>query len=96
MNKFILNHKVEVPTTCKAVIATTQQGGVMLIRSEPDIIDLDVVADCYLDDYIESLQPGKVYKCTIRWHTYQSNHPLDPIEYDMDVFIENLEEINLT
>ena len=93
MNNVILNDKTPVPVTAKALIATTQQGSVMLIWSEPDIIDFGIVADCYLNDYIEDLEAGKIFTCTVRWHSYQSNHPLDPIEYDTDVFFEDIREV---
>lgn len=81
--------------THKAIIATTQQNEVVLLKSDPDAIEQGVLEDCFLDDYIDNLEPGKVYSCTIRWNCFQSNHPLDPVEWDVEVFIENLKEINI-
>lgn len=95
MTQIILSDKTPVPVNAEAIIATTQEGAVMLIHSNPNIVDLGIVADCFLDDYIEHLKPSTVYKCKIRWRSFQSNHPLDPIEYDTEVFVEDVEELHL-
>lgn len=94
-SKLILNDTRVQPVLSEAIIGTTQQGEVMLLKSEPDIIELGIIEDCDLSDYTEGLGTGKIFKCVIRWHGYQSNHPLDPPEWDLDIYVEDIEEIFL-
>lgn len=83
------------PTFYDCIIVVTKYNGAYLIKSDPGLEDAFDGQD--LDDNLTDTtnlpsEPG-VYKCQIRYHGFESHHPLDPVEWDVNVSIVYCEPI---
>ena len=80
----------------RSLIAIPKHGDGIIIKSEGFDVDL-FDNSCFLEDNLSDFKnvPDKegVYRCDIHATSYQCNHPQDPVEYDMDMWLENVEEI---
>lgn len=79
------------------IIAVTKYNGSFLVESEPSLDD--AFDGCDLGDNLtdKSNLPKEagIYKCKIRYHAYKSHHPLDPVEWDIDVNIVSCEAVSI-
>ena len=83
------------PIFYDCVIAVTKYNGAYLIKSNHSLDDVFDGCDL-LDNLTDSRNVPKeagVYKCKIRYHCYKSHHPLDPVEWDVDVSITSCEQV---
>jgi hypothetical protein len=84
-------------------VARNQFADLILIDSDQDFYSedsgLDVVKDL-LDNNLDyaigvdsiPLERG-IYECEISYEAYQSNHPLDPVEWDTEIYIESVKKL---
>ena len=85
------------PSTHGIMFIVTRAGTKLMIDVDPDLTDSDFFDGEYMEDNITNDkdlpdEPG-IYSETIEINSYQSNHPLDPIEWDCDVNISNIKFI---
>lgn len=86
-------------TTYKCIISSTDNDGWILLNSITSLFEFEVFDGIFLADNILGTESDKlpvdngVYKCDIKAVYYQSNHPLDPVEWDLDISIDNIELI---
>lgn len=78
-----------------------------LLNSEPDLLVGDVYGGLFKEATLSVLidrpndpnntipkEPG-LYKCVIRVDVYKCNHPLDPVEWETRVLIEESQRVEL-
>lgn len=81
----------------QCTIAVSPKKKSVLLDYQPDIFEYDVFDGLDLHENLtnsdEIPKEAGLYKCEIEAVYYQSNHPLDPVEYDCDVIIKNIEKL---
>lgn len=86
-------------TIFKSVISSSDTGQWVLLNSIPNLIELEVFDGIFLEDNIIGTESEKldlengIYKCDIKATSYKSNHPLDPVDWELDITIDNIELI---
>ncbi len=88
------------PIAHNCLIAITEYGPGYLIQSNP-IINSDLINGAELEDFLTlktdnfPTEPG-IYKCVIFIQNYPSlGHPEDPVEWDLSIWIEDVEKIKI-
>lgn len=81
----------------KCTIAVSPKGKGVLLDYFPDIFEHDLFDGLDLHENLtnsdEIPKEKGLYKCEIEAVYYQSNHPLDPVEWDCDVIIKKIKKI---
>jgi hypothetical protein len=87
------------PAAYNCIIAITEYGPGYLIQSNPKI-DSDFINGAELEDFLTlktdnyPKYPG-IYTCTIFIHSFTSHHPQDPVEWDVNVWMEDVKKIDV-
>jgi hypothetical protein len=85
------------PSFHKCIIAITTDNRAFLVKTEnnfEEAFDGSDLEDNLTDKRLLPKESG-IYKCVIRYHSYRSNIPIDPEEWDCNVTIESCELINI-
>ena len=93
--------KKPVPVPNDVIIEVNEDGCFLLpIEDNPELFDyLDIHPNGDLTDIIEYYKIGNFpeeegeYSCKMFTYSYQSNHPLDPVEWDLDIWFEDFNKI---
>lgn len=87
------------PVAYNCIIAITECGPGYLVQSNPQI-DSDFIDGAELEDFL-TLKTDKyptipgVYTCTIFIHSFPSHHHQDPVEWDINVWMEDVKKIEI-
>jgi len=95
----LLNKKPSPSVFENSVIAIPDKYPYQGIIVYSEAYDVDLFDGPLIEDNITDLsnvpdKPG-IYKCNIHALSYQSNNPQDPVEYDIDVWLEKVEKIEM-
>ena len=89
---------IHEPSFNKCLIAVTFDGRAFLIKTENNFEEAFDGSDLE-DNLTDSKQLPKeagIYKCVIRYHSFKCNIPIDPEEWDCNVFIESCELVDVS
>jgi hypothetical protein len=92
------------PEFFKCIIAVTSDKRSFLIMSFGDGENIPFLEDLFDGSELEDNLSDKknlptesgVYKCIIRFHSFKSNRPDDPVEWDSNITIESCELIEIS
>jgi len=82
-----------------AIIAIDALGSGHIISTNPDdLFDTDLFDGTSLEDNIDGkipeLDPG-IYQCQIKIHSYMNNIPMEAVEWDMNITLEDIKPIEI-
>jgi len=89
---------VSEPSFFNCIVAVTSENNAYLIESDKDIeeiFDGSELEDNLTNNKLIPKDPG-VYNCVIRYYSFRSNIPMDPIEWDCEITIEKCKKIDIS
>lgn len=87
------------PAEYQCLIIVRISGDAYLIESTKqmdEFLDGEDDLEVILSDYKNIPKEHGVYRCTICVHSYRSNHPEDPEEWDLKIWIKSSEKVEIT
>lgn len=87
------------PAVYNCIIAITDQGEGVLLKSHSDLYDHEIFDGCMLDELVDNVKdiPTEfgLYRCNIEVNSYKCNNPEDPVEWDMTVHLKDVNKLEV-